>query len=599
MLRALSLSILLSAAPVASLAAQRPAVPIDTVRVVTRAAPSAAATRSVEVVTREDIDRRASRSLAELLAFALGADVQTRSPAQADLSLRGSTFNQVVVLVDGVRVSDVQSGHYALDLAVPAAMIERIEILRGGGSALYGSDAVGGIVNIVTRRDGAGTSFAARGGSFGTAAASAVVFGQGAGLSLRAGADVDRADGHRPGTDHRVVQLRLGAERDTRAGRVVADLGQGVRRFGAADFYSPFPSEETTRSSTAAVRLVPASDARRSVAGSLHLRRHGDLFTLKRDDPAFYQNRHVSVEGGGELTARATFGPRLVTAVGVDALEARLRSARLGDHAQTRVGTFGQVTLEAAHRITVDAALRHDWLSDVDGFLSPSVGLALPLASTVRLRASSSRGFRAATWTERFYADPANVADSTLGVERFVSHEVGVRVLPAPWLLADVAWFQRHARGLIDWARPAGAPATTPWRTRNVASAVYRGVEGMLRVPSLLGTDVTVRASTLRLDSSVEPGTIGKYALRPLTHSMGATVTAPLRALGTLTVDAVHARRTGEAAYLHLNSRLVVPVGGLRLSVEGVNLAGAGYLDGAGKAVAGRSLFGGVSWTAP
>ena len=73
----------------------------------------------------------------------------------ADLSIRGSTFEQVLVLVDGVRMSDPQTGHFDLDLAVPLERVERIEILRGPASAVYGADALGGVVNVVTR-DGSG-----------------------------------------------------------------------------------------------------------------------------------------------------------------------------------------------------------------------------------------------------------------------------------------------------------------------------------------------------------------------------------------------------------------------------------------------------------
>ena len=127
--------------------AQRAPQQVDTVHVVARTDPTVvSATRSFEVITRDDLARHAARSLADVLGLALGADAQDRSPAQADIGLRGSTFNQVVVLVDGVRVSDVQSGHYALDLAVPVAMIERVELLRGTGSAMYGSDAIGGVI---------------------------------------------------------------------------------------------------------------------------------------------------------------------------------------------------------------------------------------------------------------------------------------------------------------------------------------------------------------------------------------------------------------------------------------------------------------------
>jgi len=97
----------------------------------------------------------------------------------------GATFNQVVVLVDGVRVSDVQSGHYALDLAVPTAMIERIEILRGTGSAMYGSDAIGGVVNIVTRADSSFGELALRAGSFGGVLGQGSVGGVARGTQVR------------------------------------------------------------------------------------------------------------------------------------------------------------------------------------------------------------------------------------------------------------------------------------------------------------------------------------------------------------------------------------------------------------------------------
>ena len=577
---------------------QRPAAPsLDTVRVTSRASAAASATRSVEVIGREELERHAARSLAELLGFALGTDVQVRSPAQADIAIRGSTVNQVVVLVDGVRVSDVQSGHYALDLAVPTAMIERIEIMRGASSALYGSDAVGGVVNIVTRTDTSGASLAARGGSFGGASASAASFGRAGPVGLRAAADVDRSDGHRPGTDYRVAQWRASADRATPAGRVVADVGEGVRHFGAADFYSPFPSDETTRSTTAAVRLVPeGDDARITMGGSLHLRRHTDVFTLVRTDPARYQNEHTSVEAGGDATARVALAPAVVAAFGADLLDARLRSARLGDHVQRRTGGFAELSAGSARRALLDVALRGDQLSDEGGFVSPSVAIAVALAPAMQLRGSITRGFRAPTWTERYYVDPANIADSSLAVERFWSHEVGLRGLLPGGVAADVAVYQRAATDLIDWAKPDTAAASAPWRTRNFASATYRGVEGALHLPTLANVDWTLRGAGLRFDAATASGTIGKYALRPITRSVGVSGATTLGASVLATLDARQERRAGEPGHLQLDARVSAPVRDLRFSLELVNLTGADYLDGSGKPVAGRSAFAGVRW---
>jgi iron complex outermembrane receptor protein len=414
---------------------------------------------------------------------------------------------------------------------------------------------------------------------------------------VRGAAEADRSDGHRAGTDYRVTQLRGSLERATPLGRVVLDAGQGLRRFGAADFYSPFFSDETTRSTTAAVRLVPTPESRVSLSGALHTRRHSDLFTLKRNDPAFYQNQHLSWQTGGEATVRAALSPLVVAAVGGEVLDARLRSARLGNHDELRRGVFGEMTVGRARGATLAAGARGDW-SRAGGFFSPSLGIALPVNGVLQLRASGSRGFRAPTWTERYYVDPANVSDSTLSVERVWSDEIGARITPGSRLIADVSLFERHATSLIDWARPAGAAASTPWHTMNFARATYRGVEALVRLSDVAGIDWTARGSGLRFDATTAPGTVGKYALRPLTRSLGLSGTRQIGADASITLSALNARRVAEKSYTKLDAQLAQRFGGLRYSIDLLNLTNASYLDGSGKPVASRSAFIEVGWPA-
>ena len=125
--------------------------------------------RTVTVITREDLDNLPAQSISDILAHATSVDVRSRSPfgLQTDLSVRGSAFSQVLVLVDGMRINDSQTGHHNADFPVQLQDIERIEVLLGSGSSIYGADAFGGIVNIVTRRHPERASASISGGQHG------------------------------------------------------------------------------------------------------------------------------------------------------------------------------------------------------------------------------------------------------------------------------------------------------------------------------------------------------------------------------------------------------------------------------------------------
>lgn len=580
------------------LQAQSP-VPLDTVHVTAASRiPTFLATpvRSVEVIDRARLERTPALTIADYLATALGVDVRGRSPAQADVALRGSTFEQVLVLVDGVRVSDAQTGHFNLDLAVPVDMIERIEILRGPGSALYGADAVGGVINIVTRR-GAGSADARawRGtfASFGAAVAGAGTIGP---LRVSSASDYAKSEGHRPGTDFELVQARVGTDLKVGGGRVLTDLGVGARDFGAADFYAPYPSHERTRSSTATVRYESRPEVPWSVSATVSTRRHSDLFTLVRENPAVYQNSHVSRQSVGELVARYARSGSWRLAFGGDAMDLRLRSKRLGDRNDIRGALFSESTLRMPHSATLNLGVRGDRSSSYGNFISPSAGVSLPLHPAVSVRGSVSRGFRAPTWTERFYEDPGNVGDPNLRPERFVAGELGVRLLPAGRVSVDVAGFTRDAKDVIEWTKPAGAISSTPWRTMNFTSATYRGIEAQLHAPEFLGMEWRIHATGLRFKPTGADAFVGKYTLRPVTRTLGLSASAPLAGSVRVSIDGVHVRRQSEGSHLLANARVAYTWRKVSLTLDVLNLANDEYLDASAKNAAGRAVYVGGRW---
>ena len=582
-------------APFHSAPAQQAATVLDTVRVSVSSRSAGSGVRSEEVITRDEIGRLPARNIAEVLDHALGVEILGRSPAQADIAMRGSSTTQVLILVDGVRVNDSQTEHANLDLAVPLEDVERIEILRGAGSTLYGPDAAGGVINIVTTgHDGAlARRYSLRewGGSFGTIGTSGSIADSLGSFGIQASAEYERSDGHRADTDYGVTQASLAASRTLGTGRLRARAGLGFRSFGAADFYAVYPSYERTRSATASLgyEFSPADRIRASLTAST--RRHSDDYVLVRDNPGLYHNRHRSWQSGIEALTRIALAPNVVAALGADGYDARLNSERLGDRDEQRGALFAEATVGHAASARVDAGVRLDWSSVNGRFFSPSLGAVLPVGTRTRVRASATRGFRAPNWTERYYEDPANIGDPDLRPEEFRGGEVGVTVTPDSRWSTDIAAYFRRATGLIDWARPADADATTPWRTMNVARADYRGLELALRLRDWLGASWQLRGSALDFDSRGAAGYVGKYALRPVTRSTGLTVARPLGRGPIATLDAAYGKRAGDDPHFRLDARFAQHWHDLALVLDIRNITDADYLDASVKPIAGRSAF--------
>ncbi len=598
MKRALTHAAVLIAALAPAARAQHP-VSLDTVHVSVSSrtdSTPAAASRTVDVITHAQLEARAGQSLQQILGERLGVDIDPRSPAQADVAMRGSSIEQVVILVNGQRVSDEQAGHYDLDLTVPTDMIDHIEILRGTGSTLYGPNAVGGVIDIVTRRDTTAALARVQSGSFGTVDASLLRDGAIGPVGLRAGADYARSDGSRPGTDYKISQARLAADTRLGPGRLDADAAIGVRDFGADSFYGPYPSYEDTHTSTASLRWAAPLAGRWTLDVSASGRRHIDLFTLFRDNPALYQNHHDNWQTGGDAVARYAAAPNVALAIGAEGFDARLVSARLGNHDETRSAAFAELSAGTSDGPSVDAGVRGDHSSAYGDFFSPSLAGSVPLGDRVRLRASVGRGFRAPTWTERFYVDPANIGSPDLKSETFWAGEVGADVRLSDRLSLDADTYVRQADNLIDWARPAGAADTVPWHTMNIESAQYRGVELTARAGDVAGLDWTLRASGLSFTPQGASGYEGKYALRPITRTYGATIATPERRGFTALLDLLDSQRASETSHFRADLRLGYRWGVWRTMLDLRNLTDARYLDASGMPVAGRGAYLGLEW---
>jgi iron complex outermembrane receptor protein len=492
-------------------------------------------------------------------------------------------------------MSDPQTGHFDLDLAVPLDQVERVEILRGPASALYGADAVGGVVNIVTRDGSRGWHGRIEGGSWETARIS---LGGGVaaeeGLSLQVGGDLSRSDGHREGTDFEKTILHLGLLHPLGGGRFSADFGLSRRDFGAQDFYAPYPSFERTRTYTSSVRWGLEAAGKPNLEVGTAFRRHEDEFTLIRDDPEVYQNQHTSSQIGGDVLARGWAREGMEVAWGGEVYREILRSNSLGDREETRGAVFGEVVFGGTGPGVISAGLRNDWHQGFGSFLSPSLGASYRVAPDLRLRAALGRSFRAPTWTERYYQDPVNVGREDLEPERAWAGELGVDVRRSSLLQLSVTVFVRNSRDLIDWARARGGGSGEPWETRNVEEASFRGLEAELALEGPWDTHWDLGGMLLSVDTKEAQGFESKYALRPLEEQVKAGVGKTLFGVVKLGVHLQRAVRRGEDPFNRLDLRAGLNLGPGRLYLDATNLTDEEYPDITGALAPGRAIHIGV-----
>src|SRR5689334_7149105 len=201
-------------------------------------------TRTMTIITRQQIDALPAHTVADVLRLASSVDVRARGVlgVQTDFAIRGANFGQMLMLVDGVRLNDAQAGHHNGDIPVPLEAVERIEILQGPGSAIFGADAFGGTVNVITRRT-APASVLVRGGADGYAAGSGQWGIERGGAAQLLSVAADRSSGFMYDRDFKNAIVRS----RTSFGRSTVTLSYLWKGFGANNFYGGnAPSREWT-----------------------------------------------------------------------------------------------------------------------------------------------------------------------------------------------------------------------------------------------------------------------------------------------------------------------------------------------------------------
>jgi vitamin B12 transporter len=539
--------------------------------------------RTVTVFTREDIDNLPVHSIPDILAQATSVDVRSRSSfgMQADFSVRGSSFSQVLVLVDGMRMNDSQTAHHNSDFPVQLQDIERVEVLLGPGSSIYGADAFGGIINIITRRTEERVQASISAGQDGFAEGS---FSAGLGkgkIKQSLSVSANRSSGFMYDRDSRSVAV---GGRTNIGERTSVQVSYVNKEFGANGFYGPAPSKEWTNQTLISFERV--FDPGRDVGAVLQTfyRTHGDRFLYDIRAPELFESIHRTHAAGasGKVRYKATDAGLLTLGgeVGGDWIS----SNTLGNHSFARTSLFGEFQWVIGKTASVYPGLRFDHYSNFGSSVNPSLSGSWWIVPRLRLRTSVGRAFRIPTFTELYYRDPNHEANPSLKPESAWSEEAGADFIPAKGWLGSLTLFTRQERNVIDWIRSS---AGEKWHTANIRELHTAGAEISLEHSLGSRARVGTRYSHITIDAG-KIDYISKYVLDYARESWSASASFPVPFACTYEQTASYKRRADGRSYWLLDGRLERPFRKFTASIDLTNMLNSEYQEVIGVDMPGR-----------
>ncbi len=566
----------------------------------------------VTVFGREDIERKGSGSVADVLRGAAGVEiVRNGGPAgTTSCIVRGAESRFLAVLVDGVRMDSQSTGGASWE-SIPLSEVERIEIVRGGAGAIYGSDAVAGAVQIFTRKGSAGLSgsVAAGMGNHQLRKLEARVGGRSGDVDFAVGMSGERSGGfsvrthpasfgYNPdddGYNSRAGSLRVGWQLDS-----TQRLEAGVTAMHSNAQYDTSPvNDDHSFHNTSAAHLDWTAQWLPQWRSQVTLGQSQDQYKTR---PSVYDT-HTRLRTLSWLNTYTT-DQHTWTAT-VERREDHLDNPAISDgsrgRAQNAIGLGDQWTLGA---VALQAHVRHDQDSEFGGHATGVLGGAWSFAPGWRARASLSNSFRAPTLYQRF----SGYGKADLKAEQGVNVEAGLNWTQQGDALG-LTLYRNRVRDLINWVSgisgcDLGYSSVNPYGGcyGNVGLAVIQGVtlDGRTEIgPVRLSGSVDVLSPKNAETDKVLARRARRHASLQADTDVGAwTLGAQVLASGTRYDDAANTASKKLAGYAVLNVDAqwrFAPQWRLETRVD--NVFDQGYETAQHYSTQPRQLYVGVRWT--
>ncbi len=441
--------------------------------------PYKSANQNITVITKEEIANAPSKSIDEILQQVPGMDIRRRGSngVQSDISFRGSSFEQVLLLLNGVRINDSQTGHNSMNLPVDLEDVEKIEIIKGPAARRFGQNAYAGVINVITKPGiGKKIKISAEGGDYAS---------YGLGFNAQMGnekfantlqANTSGSQGYMYNTDYEIRNVFYQGKLNIKNGDLRLQAGFSEKKFGANGFYASKDATDQYEEMQASI----VSIAHQQTFGKLKLnsnvywRRGQDMYLYTRQNPNGYRNMHIGNNVGGEVNSSYQWGLG-TTGVGVELRKEFLVSSNLGNPNRFVSQVFFEHHFSLLDKkLNISPGISWANYSKEGNFFYPGLDVGYNFNSNNKVYGNIAKVHRIPTFTDLYYVSPKERGNPNLMPENGISSEVGYQYQDQK-ILAKISGFLRDSKNSIDWVKKDISDKA--WAAENVGDIRIKGIE--------------------------------------------------------------------------------------------------------------------------
>ncbi|MCX2477483.1 TonB-dependent receptor [Pedobacter sp. MC2016-15] len=555
--------------------------------------------RNIWIIDNQQIKNLPSRSISELLSYATGVDVRQRGPGgvQADISIDGGTFDQTLVLLNGVKVSDPQTGHNMMNLPISIDDIDHIEVLRGSASRIYGLNALTGAINIVTKSAVTtgvsgnvftGSSFKKNGsgkvyGNYGVRATGTLALKESSHL-FSAGQEAGNGYRHNTAFDNQKIYYQ-GKFNVGKSDQLDVTGGYIHNNYGANGFFAAgTESEETVKTAIATVAYKTKLNSFWTLLPRLSYRNNVDDYMYIKQTPNIAHNHHVTQVMSAELnntfeTGIGEFG------LGLEGRKEKINSNNLGKRDRDNLGIYGEYKFDLVKNLLINAGTYVNYNSDFDWHVMPGIDAGYTFLDNWKVFVNVGTGVRLPTFTDLYYAGPQNIGNDQLRPEKSRYIEGGLKYNSNHFVL-NASVFKRRITDFIDWVR---ASETVKWQPNNFAQLNSTGYTlsadyntGQLSNAGMFNS-MRFGLSYTHLDPKVKTvipmAVFSRYAIETLRDQLTGTANADFLKVMSLTVTARYCERISYKDYTIMDARLSCKLNKGSIYADASNIFDVNYIQ--------------------